>query len=90
MRELQAALFAQMYETPPPWEWTPVLWHVVLVMIYVILGLVLFALAYLVIDKATPFSLHKVLLEEKNVAVAILLAGVFLGIAIILAAAIRG
>lgn len=86
----QLALFAQWYESPPTWSWDVLLWHVVQVIIYVILGLALFAVAYLIIDKATPFSLHKVLLDDKNNAVAIVLGAVFLGIAVILAAAIRG
>ncbi len=84
------SLFAQYYEVAPPWDWNVLLWHVFLMAIYVVLGLALFAIAYLVIDKATPFSLHKVLIEEKNVAVAVVLGAVFLGIALILGAAIRG
>jgi uncharacterized membrane protein YjfL (UPF0719 family) len=78
------------YYGPTPWDWGLLLWHVAMVVIYVILGLGLFAVAYLIIDKATPFSLHRVLIEEKNVAVAIVLGAVFLGIALILGAAIRG
>jgi uncharacterized membrane protein YjfL (UPF0719 family) len=78
------------YYGPTPWDWSLLLWHVSLVVIYVILGLGLFAVAYLVIDKVTTFSLHRVLIEEKNVAVAVVLGAVFLGIALILGAAIRG
>ena len=48
------------------------------------------ALAYLVIDKLTPFSFHKEIIEDKNVALAIVLAAVFLGIALIVAASIHG
>jgi uncharacterized membrane protein YjfL (UPF0719 family) len=78
------------YYGSPAWDWGLLLWHVSTVVIYVILGLGLFAVAYLIIDKATPFSLHRVLIEEKNVAVAVVLGAVFLGIALILGAAIRG
>ena len=77
-------------EAPGAWDWNMLWWHIVQVVIYVVLGLALFAIAYVVIDKATPFSLHKVLLEDKNNAVAIVLGAVFLGIAVILGAAIRG
>ena len=75
---------------PEAWDWSLLFWHVAQVVVYVILGLGMFGMAYLVIDKATPFSLGKELLEKNNVAVAIVLGAVFLGIALILAAAIRG
>ena len=75
---------------PETWDWGILFWHVTQVVVYVILGIGLFGMAYLIIDKATPFSLGKELLEKNNVAVAIVLGAVFLGIAIILSAAIRG
>ena len=89
MFELQAIL-AQWYDAPQPWDWPTLFWHVVQVVIYVLLGLALLAVTYLIIDKATPFSFHKVLIEDKNTAVAIMLGAVVLGIAIIVGAAIRG
>jgi uncharacterized membrane protein YjfL (UPF0719 family) len=84
-----AALFAQ-YEYDRAWDWNLLLWHVIVVCVYVVLGLALFGVAYLIIDKVTPFSLRKELLDDRNVALAIVLASVFLGIALILAGAIRG
>lgn len=85
------SLFAQdWYVAPPPWDWGSLLWHVVQVLIYVFLGLGLFAGAYLVVEKVTPFSLRKELEEDQNVALAVVLGAVFIGIAIILASAIRG
>ena len=79
-----------------PWdkatEWDFYLfgWHVFQVIVYAIVGLAAFGIAYLIIDKATPFSLRKELIDDKNVSIAIVLASVFLGISIIVAAAIRG
>ena len=75
---------------PEAWDWGILFWHVAQVVVYVIVGLGMFGMAYLIIDKATPFSLGKELLEKNNVAVAIVLGAVFLGIAVILSAAIRG
>jgi uncharacterized membrane protein YjfL (UPF0719 family) len=83
-------LFAQYYDAPPAWEWNQLFWHMAQVGVYVVLGLALFGVAYLVIDKWTPFSFHKVLIEDKNTAAAIVLGAVFLGIALIVSAAIRG
>lgn len=73
-----------------PWDWSLLFWHVTQVIIYVVLGLGLFGVAYLVVDKVTPFSLRKELQDDQNTALAIVLGSVFIGIAIILAAAIRG
>lgn len=84
------ALFAQVTPEQVAWNWGLFGWHVFQVIVYVILGLALFAAAYLIIDKVTPFSLGQELLEKKNTAVAIALAAVFIGIALILAAAIQG
>ena len=72
------------------WDFQGLLWNIFRVVIYTFLALAIFAVCYLVIDKLTPFSFGRELLENKNTAFAIVLAGVFLGIAIILAAAIHG
>lgn len=68
-------------------ELLPVL---VTTLLFVLLGLLIFALAYVVIDKVTPFSVRKELEEDHNVALAIVIASVILGTALIIAAAIHG
>lgn len=59
-------------------------------LVFVILGLIVFALAFLVIGKATPFSVRKEIEEDHNVALAIVIASVILGSALIIAAAVHG
>ncbi len=59
-------------------------------LIFSAIGIVLFAFAYIIIVKASPFSIRKEIEEDQNVALAIVIASVILGIAIILAAAISG
>ena len=59
-------------------------------LVFVILGLIIFALAFLVIAKATPFSVRKEIEEDHNVALAIVIAAVILGTALIIAAAVHG
>ena len=59
-------------------------------LVFVILGLIVFALAFIVIGKAAPFSVRKEIEEDHNVALAIVIASVILGSAIIIAAAIHG
>ena len=68
-------------------ELLPVL---VTTLLFVLIGLVIFALAFVVIAKVTPFSVRKELEEEQNVALAIVIASVILGSALIIAAAING
>ncbi len=59
-------------------------------LVFVVLGLIIFALAFLVIAKATPFSVRKEIEEDHNVALAIVIAAVILGSALIIAAAVHG
>ncbi len=54
------------------------------------LGIILFALAFLIIVKVTPFSLRKEIEEDQNTALAIIIASVIIGIALIVSAAIHG
>jgi len=58
--------------------------------VFVVLGLIVFGLAFLVIAKATPFSVRKEIEEDHNVALAIVIAAVILGSSLIIAAAIHG
>jgi uncharacterized membrane protein YjfL (UPF0719 family) len=58
--------------------------------VFVVLGLLVFALAFLIIGKATPFSVRKEIEKDHNVALAIVISSVILGTAIIIAAAIHG
>ena len=63
---------------------------VVTTVVFVVLGLIIFALAFFVIAKATPFSVRKEIEEDHNVALAIVIASVILGTALIIAAAVHG
>ena len=57
---------------------------------YTIFGVVVFALAFAAMVKMSPFSIRKELEADHNTAVAILMASVILGLAIIIAAALHG
>jgi uncharacterized membrane protein YjfL (UPF0719 family) len=58
--------------------------------LYVLLGLLFFAAAFMVIDRLTPFSVRKEIEVDQNTSLAILIGSVIVGIAIIIAAAIHG
>jgi uncharacterized membrane protein YjfL (UPF0719 family) len=53
------------------------------------LGIVIFVLAFLIIDKFTPFHLWTEIVKEKNIALAILLGAMSIGMCIIIAAAVH-
>ena len=53
-------------------------------------GIVIFAVGFLIISRVTPFSLRKEIEEDKNTALAIVIASVILGLAIVIAATIHG
>ena len=59
-------------------------------LVYTVIGVVIFWLAFIIVDKITPYNLWKELVEEKNVALAIVVGAMCLGIAIIVGAAIHG
>jgi putative membrane protein len=56
--------------------------------IFTLFGVVMFLLGYLLVERFMPFDLRKELIEDDNPAVGAMLAGIFIGLAIIIAAAI--
>ena len=63
---------------------------VVTTIVFVLLGLLVFALTFFVIVKASPFSVRKELEEDQNIALAIVIGSIILATAIIIGAAIHG
>lgn len=53
--------------------------------VFTVVGIIIFGIAIWVIDRVTPFSLRKEIEEDQNVALAIVVGSMILGIAIILA-----
>jgi putative membrane protein len=58
--------------------------------IFTAFGLLIFGLAYVIILKATPFSVRKEIEEDQNVALAVVIGAIIIGISLIIAAAIQG
>ncbi len=59
-------------------------------LVYSFVGVFVFWISFLVIDRFTPYHLWKEIIEEKNVALSIVVGGIAIGICIIVAAAIHG
>jgi putative membrane protein len=53
-------------------------------------GLVVFGAAFWLMGKLAPFSIKKEIEEDQNVALGVIMAGVVIGIALIISAAIHG
>lgn len=58
--------------------------------VYSVIGFVVFALAFLVIIKISPFSIVKEISQDQNVSLAIIIGSVFISLSLIIQAAIRG
>ena len=52
------------------------------------IGLVVFGVAFWIMGKLAPFSIREEIEDDQNVALAVIMAGVIIGIAVIIAAAI--
>jgi len=57
---------------------------------FTLVGLLLFAIAFWIIVKVSPFSIRKELEDDQNIALGIVIASVIIGIALIVSAAIHG
>ena len=57
--------------------------------LWAVIGMALFACAFLVIKAVCPFSIRKEIEEDQNTSLGIVIGAVMLGIAIIVAAAIH-
>ena len=58
-------------------------------LVFSLMGVAIFWVSFIVIDKITPYDLWGELLKERNVALAIVVGAMCLGIAIIVASAIH-
>ncbi len=58
--------------------------------LYALIGVLVFWLSFLIIDKLTPYKLWDEIVEKQNVALAIVVGAMALGISIIVAAAVHG
>ena len=58
--------------------------------IFVLIGLVVFAIAFFIVVKVSPFSVKKEIEDDQNTALAIIIGAIIIGVALIISAAIQG
>lgn len=71
-----------------PWGQLPEL--VLSTLVFSVLGLLLFALAFWLFRVVMPFSIRKEIEEDQNVALGIIIGSVIIGMALIVSAAVHG
>jgi uncharacterized membrane protein YjfL (UPF0719 family) len=71
--------------TIPEIHWAPM----IAALVYATIGLLIFGVAFVVVDRLTPYQLWKEIIDEKNSALAIVVGAVAIGISIIVSSAIR-
>ena len=62
--------------------------HMVASVVYALIGVAIFMVAFILMVKVAPFSLRKELAEDDNVAVGVVLGSIVIGLSIIIASAI--
>jgi uncharacterized membrane protein YjfL (UPF0719 family) len=58
--------------------------------LYAFIGVMVFWISFVIIDKLTPYKLWEELVEKQNMALAIVVGAMALGLSIIVAAAVVG
>lgn len=58
--------------------------------LYALIGVAIFWLCFLIVDKITPYDLWREIVEKQNRALGMVVAAMCLGISLIVAAAIHG
>jgi len=58
--------------------------------VYALIGVIVFWLCFIIIDKLTPYDLWGEIVEKRNTALAFVVGAMCLGIAIIVAASVHG
>ena len=59
-------------------------------MLYALIGVLVFLVCFLIVDKLTPYQLWQQIVGEKNIALAIVVGSIAISIGLIVAAAIHG
>ncbi|MDB4950180.1 MAG: hypothetical protein JWM27_2829 [Gemmatimonadetes bacterium] len=62
--------------------------HLLAALIYAVVGIVILVLGFVLVDRLTPGSMWQELMEKQNVALGVAMAGIAIGLSIVIAAAI--
>lgn len=79
---MQTPLFAAAIEDIGP----PIVYS----LIFTLIGILVFAVAFWVMTKIVPFSIRKEIEEDQNTSLGIVIGSVIIGLALIISSAIKG
>ena len=68
---------------------TAILGPILSSILFAVIGLVIYIVGFIVLDKITPYALWKEICEKQNVALAVLVGAGAIGLAMIISAAIH-
>ena len=63
--------------------------YVLNALVFALLGIAIFVATFAILDKLTPYDLWKEIVEDKNLALAVMLGAMSIGLCIIIAAAVH-
>ena len=59
-------------------------------MLYALIGVLIFWICFVIVDKVTPYNLWQEIVEKKNLALAIVVGSMCIAIGLIVSAAVHG
>src|SRR5687767_10663176 len=83
-----SAAWAQTGGRPGSWQPDGLLMSILSTLIFGLIGIVVAIVGFKLFDAMTPFNLEQEICEKQNLAVALLCAGMVIGICLIVAAAV--
>ncbi len=63
--------------------------NIVNALVFAVIGILIFVVAFILMDKLTPYHLWKEIVQEHNIALAILIGALSMGLCLIIAAAVH-
>jgi putative membrane protein len=63
--------------------------NLIAAVVFAVLGITVLIIAFVVVDRLTPYTLWREIIDEHNTALAVLIGAIALGMSIIIAAAIH-
>ena len=87
---LQFQAFSLLAQGDEPTQMSVLGGHLLAVVVFSLIGIVVFIGGLFLVEKLTPFSINHEILEEHNTAVAIVLGAIIIGMSLIIAASVLG
>lgn len=71
-------------------EWGRLLQELVATVVFSLIGVLMCTLFFVILVRVSPFSIRKEIEEDQNISLGLIIGAAFIGIAIIISAAMKG